>query len=709
MGLSKIQWDILALRSTDALNYPYIDPGTGMVVTTAAGWIVAALSGFFGVVFLFFRRAGSFFGRNWKGVLILLLLVALAVVFLTRSTKEEERQALSFEKRVFILGLDGMSPDLMEPLLAAGRLPNLAKLREQGSYSRLATTNPPQSPVAWSAFATGLNPGKNGVYDFIVREPSDYSIRLSLSDLRDGKPKPVIRAKRFWQYTSERGVDSIILGCPMTFPPDKVQGKMLSGMGVPDLLGTEGMFSFYTDEPVSNDQAGGATTTGGNVYTVGSHATKVLELRGPKVASVAGQVEPVKLPFKVVVDSARERATVRIQDSDITLAEGEWSEWQPVSFKAGLLKKVHGMVRFYLSELDPHFKLYVSPIHLDPQKPHFPISYPKGYAAEIADTIGAFHTLGTPFDTWAVNEERLKEKEFLEQARTILKERRAHMAHELEQFKQGIFLFYYESPDIIQHMFWRSIDQDHPLHTAEAAQYKNVISDWYVEMDQIVGSVVSELRQGDTLLVLSDHGMTTFRRSVHVNSWLKEQGYLFLREGKSSGAELLADVDWSRTKAYSVGFGAVYLNQYGREAEGIVRPGVESEELKRELAQKLVGFKDDLHGTAVVKAVYPTEQIFWGPYASEAPDLSIGFMSGYRASWQTAIGGAPDALIEDNTKKWSGDHLMDPSLVPGILFSNRPIRKADPSLYDIAPTVLDIVGFSDEEIRAIQFDGDTLF
>ena len=214
----------------------------------------------------------------------------------------------------------------------------------------------------------------------------------------------------------------------------------------------------------------------------------------------------------------------------------------------------------------------------------------------------------------------------------------------------------------------------------------------------------------DTLIVLSDHGFNTFRRAAHINSWLRENGYLQLQSPYAeSGKELLLDIDWSKTKAYAIGFGAIYINQQGREKYGIVKPGEETELLKEEISKKLKEWTDDKYNKAVVSDVYKREDIFWGECASQTPDLYVGFNIGYRASWQTALGAVPSELIEDNLKKWSGSHLFDPKLIPGVIFSNKKITKEKPSIYDITPTILNITGYDKEKIAECDLDGSPLF
>ncbi len=679
----------------------YIDPGTGFTITTAGGLMLAFLSGFLGVFLLFFKRLLKFFKRFLKPIIIILLVLAgIAAGGYFMQTKHSPYQG-----RIIILGYDGLSPRLIEPLMAAGKLPNFVRLKEAGGYRPLATTNPPQSPVAWTGFSTGQNPGKTGIFDFIARDPKNYKISLCLSKIENNKPLPVVKADRFWQHASDRGVPSVIVTCPVTFPPDKIKGKMLSGMGVPDILGTEGTFSFYTTAPDTNEE-----TTGGKVFHLKPGRMMISELVGPKTAGLKGQAQNVTVPLKIE-RVAGDEVEIEFQKQQLRLKQGRWSGWQTVVFDLGLFRKIRGILKFYLIESEPELKLYVTPINLDPRQPFFPISHPAGYSRELAEEMGLFRTQGMPFDTWAVNEKRIDEKIFMDVVYEIFKEKQRLLERELNECENGILYVYFESPDIIQHMFWRYLDPQHPLFEPDApAEYRDMIPNWYIELDRVLGKTLDTLRADDILIVLSDHGFDTFRRAAHLNTWLRDNGYLELNdESAMAGGPLLSDIDWSRTKAYALGFNSLYINQRGRESQGIVAPGQETEQLKQEIAVKLEQWIDPKLGQKVVNKVYRREEAYWGPHEGETPDLVVGYRIGYRASWQTGIGAVPRDQIEDNLKKWSGSHLFDPQLVPGILFANRAVRKEQPSIMDIAPTVLKEIGYTEEDIQGFGVDGTALW
>jgi predicted AlkP superfamily phosphohydrolase/phosphomutase len=190
--------------------------------------------------------------------------------------------------------------------------------------------------------------------------------------------------------------------------------------------------------------------------------------------------------------------------------------------------------------------------------------------------------------------------------------------------------------------------------------------------------------------VLSDHGCTSFRRGVNLNAWLLEHGYLTLKEGSDGRDEWLRSVDWSKTKAYAVGLVGIFLNIRGREEHGIVNPGAEADQLKQELIDRLAGLTDD--GTVAINDAWDTDRLYRGPYKGNAPDLLIGYNHGYRISWDCASGVVAGPVFEDNVKAWSGDHIVDPRIVPGILLASRPIHADDPHIVDLAPTALTLFG-----------------
>lgn len=588
--------------------------------------------------------------------------------------------------KIVVLGIDAMDPEITESLISQGKLPNLAYLKANGTYSRLSTTNPSESIVAWSSFATGLNPGAHGIFDFVMRNPQNYQPYLALNEISNagGEPKVILRrkGKAFWKTLSKNKIPSFIFFCPNTFPPDAIYGKMLSGMGTPDITGTIGRFSFYTSRQLTQED----TESRGRIINVDLRDNLInLQIPGPKVTK-DGSVTESLIPLKIDINRDTKSVSLYFQGQQCSIKEGSWSGWQELTFKTGLFKQIHGIARFYLKSISPEFALYLSPINFDPRMPPLPIAYPAGYSKELVKKTGLYYTQGMPYDSWALAENRLDEKAFLELTDEIVAENERILNAGISEFKKGVFFFYFETLDIIQHMFWRYIDKSHPFFKNDPV-YQNTIFHYYQRIDSIIGKIIAKLDNNTTLIVLSDHGFNSFRRAVHLNYWLLENGYLFLKSGVTESKGFCEGIDWARTKAYALGFGGIYINKSGRENSGIVKES-DVPSLKQTIVLGLKKLKDPKDGVAVVHDVYLQEDIFKGPYQNDAPDLLVGFNNGYRASWQTALGGVPGLLIEDNLRKWSGDHLVDPALVPGVLFINKKIEINKPCITDIGPAIL---------------------
>jgi predicted AlkP superfamily phosphohydrolase/phosphomutase len=658
----------------------YIGPGAGF----------AFLSSFLVLFVTFFLALFSFLSWPFR--------------FFWRAVRGRKAYKASRVNKIVILGLDGMEPTLADKFMAEGKLPNLSKLRKDGFYGRLRTTVPSISPVAWSSFMTGSEPSKHNIFDFLSRDPRTYL--PDLSSARIGNPKrvlslgkyniplskPEIRGMRksvtFWKILGEKGVFSTILRVPITFPPEKFKGHLLSGMCAPDLKGSQGTFSFYTtDESRTNRKEGGM-----NIPVVLKDGRVETYLSGPE-NSLLKKGGEVRLPVTIVVDPKGDGVTIEVSGQKIPLKTGSFSPWVRIAFKPGLGIKIHAVCRFYVSRIKPHFEMYVTPLNIDPEKPALPISHPFYYSVYLAKLLGSFITLGEANDTWALNEGVLSEQAFLDLTYSNHMEWEAMVFNAMKNTKKGLVCCVFETTDSIQHMFLRYLDKGHP--GVRAGQNKlgpQVIEDLYVRMDDLVGRVRAKLDPKSVLVVMSDHGFKSFRRGVNVNSWLWKNGYLALKDGKTSSGEWFKDVDWDRTKAYGLGLGGLYLNLKGREAKGIVDPGVEADTLKAELVRKLSGLKDDAKGTVAINRLYDTAAIYAGPYKGNAPDLIVGYAEGYRVSWDSVTGKVDATVFEDNVKAWGGDHCIDPQVVPGVLFTSIPLKEKDPSIMDVAPTVLELFG-----------------
>jgi predicted AlkP superfamily phosphohydrolase/phosphomutase len=604
--------------------------------------------------------------------------------------------------RTIVLGFDGMDTELTEQWMADGTLPNFARLAREGHFQPLPTTNPAQSPVAWSSFATGLSPGQHGIFDFLRRDAQTYAPEYSISFVEPpetvlrafGYQLPLdegtIRSRRagtpFWMSAEREGRRSSVLRVPVTYPADPIT-SMLSGMGVPDLLGTQGTFTFYTTEQVSEE------STGGRIVTVEADDGRVeTTLDGP-LHPLYQEPVPLEIPL-TIEEVAADRVRITLGDQQLELATASWSDWMTAEFPFAGLMGVSGVVRFYLVESFPQLKLYVSPIQFDPRAPAGPISTPPEFAAELAERIGLYHTIGMPEETWSLNEERISDEAYLEMVATILGEREAMLFDALEQQDRDLVVSVFVQTDRVSHMFWRGLDPRHPLYDQTDERARMAIPWIYGEADRILGRVLDVMKPEDRLIVLSDHGFDSFRRSVHLNRWLVEEGYLTLQPGAPSSQSLFTNVDWTKSRAYALGLNGIFLNLRGRESIGIVRDE-DAEALKREISEKLKRARDPDTGEPMVLTVYDGDEIYRGSKAGDAPDLVVGYASGYRASWQTALGGVPDRLVEDNDRKWSGDHCIEPSLVPGVLFTSfKPATKIG-SITEVPDLIREVMGPSE--------------
>lgn len=292
-------------------------------------------------------------------------------------------------------------------------------------------------------------------------------------------------------------------------------------------------------------------------------------------------------------------------------------------------------------------------------------------------------------DTWGRNEFALDDQRFLDQAYLTHEERERMFFDALERTREGLCACVFDASDRIQHMFWRYLEKDHPAPLEDPNVFGATIPDMYKRMDELVGRVRAKISSNDVLIVMSDHGFTSFRRGVNVNTWLLNEGYLVLKENADRGGDYLQGVDWSKTRAFAIGLTGIYLNRRGRERHGIVEDH-ECGRLKAEIQAKLKALVDPENGVHPIRNVYDSEQVYRGLYLKEAPDLIVGSESGYRVSWESVTGGLSEEIIEDNVKAWSGDHDVDPEVVPGVLFANREITAETPHIRDLAPTVLSL-------------------
>jgi predicted AlkP superfamily phosphohydrolase/phosphomutase len=676
------------------------------------------------------------------------------------------------QQKVIVLGFDGVDARYTEKWMDEGKLPNLARLRAQGTFRPLLPTTPAQTPVSWSTFSTGIDPGRTGIFDFLRRDPKTYlpvfaafdettepllfgrrnplfaaliafalfaviatvllllrrrmgaMILLAIGVLLAGgaflatrkyipETRPGVINRRqgipFWEAAAKSGKKATVVHVPVTFPAtDFHQGHMLSGLGVPDLSARVGKPFYFTSE--LDFRRGGSS----NEFSI--EVVQLEDNKGVIATSIQGPPnklfkEPpyISIPMKLTVAEDRSSVTIEVSGKSHTVRAGQWTDWVDFVFPFNPLIKVHGISRFHLISVQPEVKLYLSPINFDPRAlpPGFKISSPADWAPKLAKKHGLYKTIGWQIDTWAISEGFATEQMFWDDMEWTVRQSRKLF----DAFLAGdddLIVQCFEFPDRVGHVFWRIVDPKHPAYDPKlAAEWGDALLKSYQLMDQIAGDAMAAAEKKNALLVVvSDHGFASFRRHVHYNTWLVLNRYMTLKTGvevKERDLEMLFDqgqfwenVDWSKTRAYAMGLGEVYVNLKGREAQGIVEPGAEYDALKNELKTKLVAMVDEETGERPVRRVVSREEAYRKFDPNMIPDLFVMNNDGYRVSWQTSLGGVPKKVFEDNKAVWSGDHCsVDPEIVKGIFFTNRRLSSdRAPYIGDVYPTVLRALGVS---------------
>ncbi|MFP4502124.1 MAG: alkaline phosphatase family protein [Candidatus Hydrogenedentota bacterium] len=624
------------------------------------------------------------------------------------------RQARAADKksaragRVVILGFDGVEPAIVDEMIAKKKLPNLAALGEQGCYKRLLSSNPPQSPTAWSSFATCKNPGGHGIYDFLRRDPKTYLPGLGFGRTHPAKLGPegeVIEPPRyvglregetFWSVAARNGARAKLLWVPYAYPPEDKPGiTMLCGLDAPDIRGTQSTFFAFSDRFKEEEQIAGGLRIPLQFH--GAEAkVEVPGLRHPEHRNF------VSAPLRITVDRDAARVTLHVPGQKLIMEKHTWSDWLEWTFEVSDHFRVRAISRCYLHEAADHVHFYMTCLQIHPEAPYLPISNPKRYAGRLAEEHGLFSTVGWVHDTKALQKDELTEDLFLEEAK-------AHMAWQglvtLDELEAGDFdllMAGWTATDRVAHMFWRFRDERHPLYNSTAPErFRNAIEMVYSQMDAIIGKVMERLEPDDTFMVLSDHGFKSFHTGFSLNSWLAQNGYLAVKghtEGEPAATKkkYLQGIDWPRTKAYGLGLGSLFLNLQGRESKGVVAPD-EAGALLDEIRDKLLQVTDPKTGEPVLDGVYRARDVYSGTQLEHAPDLLLGFHDGYQMTKAAAAGAVPQEVLTPNNDKWSGEHAAaDVNHAHGILFCNRTLKDA-PEIIDLGVTTLAHLGIAAPE------------
>lgn len=567
-------------------------------------------------------------------------------------------------KSIVILGIDGMDPDVFRFLNEHGDMPVLGAIAEAGNFRRLDTSNPPQSPVSWTNIATGSDSGTHGIYDFLHRNPKTYTPELSLFGIRQHKGgvqyTSHVRLPSIFERAMERGVHVTLLRWPLTFPaPDSLpsNSRLLAGMGVPDLRGTLGRYTFYTSDRSITER----DKHGRIVHIIPKNSVVKTEIYGPRYLGWKGMKEAT---IPITIERTSEGLTITLPDEKLQLKNGEWSPHVIIRFSTGLMGKVSAVTRIVCIESEPFPSVFVLPMQINPVDTTLPLSSPRTFAKGLWDKIGPYLTLGMPEDTNGLKDGLISENVFINLCNDVFVERERMLDTTFEDFDNGIFACVFDTLDRIQHMFWQ--DRTLPLQKTETKKPTNVVAEWYRRMDALVGRVIKRIGNETPLIILSDHGFTSLNTYVHLNSWLARNGFMVFKDEAKKGGPLFENVDWSKTRAYALGFNSIYLNIIGREGKGIVEPN-STDALCVDLIEKLREWTED--GNPIIKKVYKSKDIYIKKHTENGPDIVVGYQKGYRASKQTVLGEAPEGkMLEDNLEHWCGDHCCDPSFVPGVFF-----------------------------------------
>jgi len=609
------------------------------------------------------------------------------------------------KNKIIILGIDGMDFNMTKELINQNKLPNFKKLK---SFLKLNSSYPPETPVAWSCIATGLNPAENNIFDFIRRDIKSYTPLLSLAKNNGFKYENYLKSKTYWDILSENNIYTKVTRWPVTFPANKINGTMISGQGVVDIKGFMNGYSFYTNKKLKIENS----FSNNSIFLKEEEKEKNIFksfIYGPKIKKIGNLVD-IKIPIKIL--KFKNNIELEIDDNKnnnnnnnkIKIKLNEWSKWININFKIGFGRSQNGIFKIYLNSLNP-LEIYFTSIQIDPKKPIFNISYPKNYSKELAENIGNFYTLGIPEETNGYIDNKINKLGFKKHIEEIETERKKMFWFDFNEFqkqKKGVLSFIFDSSDRVQHIFYKN------------NKISKEIEEYFIEKDKFIGEILKKIDNQTGLFILSDHGFTSFNKAVNINTWLYENKYLFLKKeiakiDEFDSGSLFKYVDWKRTKAYSLGFNSLYINEIGREGKGIIKKD-EKEKLLNEIKKKLLLWIDNSNinennketkneNNKVISNIYLKEEIYEGKYIKESPDMIIGFNKGYRMDWESPIGGFTTKSIYNNTRKWKGDHLVDPKFVPAVLFSNLPLKFKEAELIDIAPTILKLFDLENSNLK----------
>ena len=558
--------------------------------------------------------------------------------------------------KTLILGFDSFNPATFEDMLGKGQMPNLEKFVQANGYSRLDVCSPPQTEVSWTSIATGADPGSHGIFDFVHRDPETYMPYVSILPTRKtalGEQfVPPYTAKTFFEEAATLGYPATALWWPAMFPArPELPVMTIPGLGTPDIRGQLGVGTFFTTEAEEKKKVRVV-----KLEADGKNRFKA-ELPGPQVPSKSGP-KSITLPLTLDIRDGN-TAELSIDGKKIQLQLGKWSDIFELRFKAGLLVNIQAITQVILTEINGAVRLYVQPLQIHPLHSTFSYTASKSFVKKLWNEVGPFLTLGWPQDTTGLEDGCITDEQFLDLCQSIFDQRIRILYHLMDDFREGVLAAIFDDLDRVQHMFFHN--------------RQDIVRDWYQRLDRFVGDVQEKISGWDSkhrFLVMSDHGFSNFQHKIHLNRWLLEEGYLAFKNGNTSGD--LTNVDWSKTRAYSVGLNSIYLNIQGREGQGIVQPDA-IENTLAEIKDKLMNWKN-ANGDSVVEKARLKHEVYSGAFTRLGPDLVVGYAAGHRSSAETGVGKIPEMVMEPNHDHWGADHCMDADIVPGVIFANRDLH-----------------------------------
>ena len=658
--------------------------------------------------------------------------------------------------RLVILGIDGLDPDILKECIERfpERTKNFQALSAAGAgIQDLGTSNPPQSPVAWSNFITGMNPGGHGIFDFIHRDVTTRGLKSSImndeagTELHmpgttykmpwGGSSEPNRTGEPFWAILADHDVPADVWRMPINYPVTAGKGLSFPGMMTPAVDSAYGEATLYTTDVAAAQSDHGRRKQlrfrSGKCDTFVQGPTNSFRDRFKQVDGEE-QREPLVATASMTIyrDEAAGAAALLVDGTTVVLEVGEWSDFVSVNFSMLPMgaSDMSGIVRFYLRSVAPEFEMYMSPVNMDPTNPAAVISEPTDASDWLAGEIGLYYTQGMAEDVGALKHGLVNEAEFMQQTGLVFGERGRMLDVALDRYMQneegGLLFFYYSTVDLTSHMMWRLTDPEHPDFDAElsaedsswwsereGSTWKDTVVDLILHMDPVLGEIRERVGPDTALVVMSDHGFAPYRRKFDLNSWLYDNGYLVLKEGWEKelavGSEGFREVhltlaaDWTKTRAYGMGFNGLYLNLAGRELDnpatkdvdesGIVQPGAEADALLAELKAKLEAAVDPKDGGDPIVRCDLGTKVYSGTRVPEAPDLVVGYNSGYGNSDEASLGRVTHDWLSDNLGgTFNGSHLMCPDVVAGTLLTNRPLEVGAHDLPDVTAAVLRFYG-----------------